>query len=156
MNKSSVLARLTKLLGQSTMGTAFGQFLTEFGAEAIIESARYTFPKLGVMLVVIDELVEMILIHIDTSLTQEGIMCPYRANLPNDINPEDEPETIEEKLSVPPSHSERPSVTGLNPKEFRDSYELGPFILGFYFSTNPVRLSSVTIGKKTFDQGLLH
>jgi hypothetical protein len=139
--------RLTKLLGQPPEGIVFGRFVAELGCEPIIDPARYTFPQLGVSLVVVDQLFSMILIHIATPETRQGSMCRYEADLPNAINQKDGPETIEKKLSVRPFRSERRSLTGVNHKDFQDTYELPPFVLMFEFTTDPERLGYVAIGK---------
>jgi len=142
----AVYSRLTKLLGQPPEGIIFSQFVAELGCEPIIDLPSYAIPALGVTLVVMDQLFSVVLIDIDTPSTRQGSISRYGADLPNAINQGDGPETIEEKLSVRPFISKRPSVTGLNHKYFQDTYLLPPLVVVFEFAGDTEKLTSLAIG----------
>jgi hypothetical protein len=143
----AVFTRLTKLLGQPPEGIGFCQFVAELGCEPIIDPPAYSIPTLGVTFTVFDQLFKCVLIHFDTPSTRQGTMSRYQADLPNDIDQDDAPETIEKKLSVRPVHCERPSITGVSPKYFQDTYALPPLVLVFEFATDIGKLSSIAVGR---------
>lgn len=150
---SRLYERLCNLLGESPKGERFEQFTVEVRerprAELVGSDTFYHFPKAGVLLTSIGGKFESARIYLQ-DFRPGGLKgrC-YTGNLPKNIEPDDTPDAVEAKIGTPLLKSELIAIGRGKPKDRRDTYELGEFLLHFWFDGTNGILKVISTAKRS-------
>ncbi len=147
----SLLERLIGLLGASIGCPSFEAFLEEYNESPLTHETKrfhtYNFQKSGfnIMTDKRQDQIKMLFIELNTAGVRSGQVAPFSETLPFGILPDDDRETVKEKVGVERISQKMQGRTPTDPEDFYDRYKFLVLDYAFVFSGEDEQLSLISV-----------